>query len=288
MRITKRTQLAAKLNLEETARREVDLRKEQMLLRINQFNDLVRADLGGTKWEKALANIPSIGDGAGNFTPPLDDASTLWLQMNADTEVGGPLLLLGGYSQADFAADLTSLKAAFTIWRAAGVVANVTLLERNQLQDIIEPILVNYRKKLPTKFPKGHPIVDSLSAVNPAPGSTPDGVTINGVWDVTTQMAKLTFDASTSSDVAKYELRFCAGPNDNTDVETVVTNLPPDAPPRVLHHHRQHRLVQGLRHHHHRQRKRKQCRQRDPPVVGQPQSRLLGGPSWNSLDRRQG
>ena len=123
----------------------------------------------------------------------------------------------------------------------------------------------------PTKFPKGHPIVDSLPAVNLALGGTPNGITINGVWDVATQTAKLTFDASASSDVAKYELRYCAGPNDNTNVESLVANLPPDAHPRVLHQHRPFR---------HRQ-KKQQCRQRAPPVAGQPQSRLLGGPSWN-------
>ncbi|MBC7966500.1 MAG: hypothetical protein H7Z17_11325, partial [Fuerstia sp.] len=189
-------------------------------------------DFGGTKWERALPNVPSFSDGAGVFTPPLDDASTLWLQLNAELTVGGPLLLLGGYLQATFATDVAALKSAFAAWRSAGVVVGIALQERNEIQDKIQPVLVGYRKKLPTQFPKGHPIVNSLPDVTPAPGSTPEAVVISGVWDSTLQQARITFTPTAATDVLRFELRFCSGSNYNTDVESVISSLLPEAIPQ--------------------------------------------------------
>lgn len=227
--VAKRLELAGKLNLEETAREEINLRKEALLLRINQFNGLVRADFAGTKWENALPYAPSITDGAGNFTIPLDDAVTLWLQLNADPAMLAPLTLLGGYTQAQFATDVVALKAAFMAWRSAGVIAGIVLQEREEIQNKIQPILVSYRKKLPTQFPKGHPLVNTLPEVSPTPGSTPNEVVISGLWEPVPQMARITYGASSSADILRYELRFCSGPNYDTNVESVVSSNAPDA-----------------------------------------------------------
>jgi len=225
--VAKRLDLAGKLNLAETARGDIELQKIAMLLRINQFNDVVRADFGGTKWEVALPKVPSIGDGEGVFIPPLDDVQTLWLQLNAGIAPAGPVKLLGDYVQATFGTNNGAMKTAFTTWRAAGVIAGLALQERNDIQDQIQPVLVNYRKKLPTKFAKGHALVDSLPEVSPPPGSTPAAVTINVVWDPITLKAKITWGASTAADLFQYEIRFCAGPNYNTEIEDVIGNVTP-------------------------------------------------------------
>jgi hypothetical protein len=210
------------------------LKKAALLERLNQFNNTVRADYSGSKWEKALPNVPSIGDGQGVFVAPLDDASTLWLQLNAGIAPAAPVKLLGNYTQANFAADVIALNAAYTAWRSASVVAGLALQERNDIQDQIQPILVSYRKKLPTKFAKNHALVDSLPALSPAPGSTPDGVTANIVWDAVQQKAKLTWGLSAAADLFQYEIRFCAGPNYNSDVETVIGNVAPSDPREFL------------------------------------------------------
>lgn len=228
--VAKRLDLAGKLNLEETSRGDVDIRKVALLLRMNQFNDVLRADFSGTKWEKALANVPSIGDGAGVFTPPLDDTSTLWSQLNAGIAPAPPVTLLGAYAQATFGTDVIAMKAAFTTWRAAGIVGNIALQERNDIQDKIQPVLVSYRKKLPTKFAAGHALVESLPDLSPLPGSTPDGVIINGVWVPLLAMAEITFGASSSTDVARYELRVCSGSTYDTNLESVVASLIPTDP----------------------------------------------------------
>ena len=232
--VAKRLDHAGKLNVEELARGEVDVRKADMLARVVQFNDLVRADFAGSKWEKALPYAPSIGDSAGNFTPALDDVSTLWQQLNADPAAGGPVTLLCGYTQAAFAADVAALKAAFTAWRSAGVIASIALQERNEIQDRIQPVLVSYRRKVPTKFAKGHPLVNSLPELTPAPGSTPVGVTISAVWDDAQQKARITFTASPSANVVRYELRFCPGPTYDTNLESVVASILPTDPLEFL------------------------------------------------------
>ena len=232
--VAKRTDLAGKLNVEEVARGDIDIRKVAILVRINQFNEALRADFSGSKWEKALPNVPSIGDGQGVFVPPLEDASTLWGQLNAGIAPAAPMTLLGGYTQATFAADIVALNAAFTTWRSAGIVANIALQERNDIQDQIQPLLVSYRKKLPTKFAVGHALVASLPDLSPPPGSTPDGVTISGAWDALLGQAKINVGASTSADVVRLELRVCSGATFDTNLENVVASLTPAQPREFL------------------------------------------------------
>jgi hypothetical protein len=232
--IAKRLDLTGKLNIEETARGDVELKKIAGLLRLNQFNEAVRADFGGTKWEHALPNVPGIGDGQGVFVPALEDGSTLWGQLNAGIAPAPPLLLLGAFAQATFATEIVALNTAYKNWRAAGLIAGLALAERNDIQEVIQPLLVLYRKKLPTKFAVGHALVESLPALSPPPGSTPDGVTINGAWNTVSGQADIHFGPSTSANVVQLELRVCSGATYNTDLESVVASLTP-ADPRVFH-----------------------------------------------------
>ena len=228
--IAKRLDLTAKLNIEETGRGDIVIQKTALLLRLNQFNDLVRADFGGTKWEHALPLVPGIGDGQGVFVPALEDGATLWEQINAGIAPASPLSLLGGFLQATFAADIVALNTAYRVWRAAGLIAGLALQERNDIQDLIKPVLVLYRRKLPTKFAKNHALVDTLPDLSPAPGSTPSAVTINAVFNPATGMADITWNASTAGDLDHYEIRVCAGPNYNTELETVVGNVAAGGP----------------------------------------------------------
>ena len=228
--VAKRLDLTAKLNIQETARGEIEIRKAALLLRINQFNDVVRADFAGTKWELALSNVPSIGDGQGVFVPPLEDASTLWSQLNAGIAPAPPVALLGGYTQALFAAEIVALNAAYTAWRAAIKIAEITLAERNDIQDLIHPQLLSYRKKLPTKFAKNHALVDTLPALSLPPGSTPDPVVVQAIWNPATGLAEITWNASLDADLYQFEIRFCAGPIYDTDLESVIGNVFEEAP----------------------------------------------------------
>lgn len=224
----KRADVEARLNAQEIARGDVDIQKAALLLRANQFNDKVRALYSGSKWERALPNVPAITDGQGNFIAPLDDIHSLWLLMNADASIPD-VTLLGAYTQALLATDLAALKAAYVTYNAAGTVITITLSERNDLQDGIYPILKNYRQNLPTYFAKGHALVTSLPTLTPAPGSTPDAVTASGLWIAAQSQAKLTWTSSSDANLLRYDIRFCSGPNYSTDNESISSSVLPGA-----------------------------------------------------------
>jgi len=231
---TKRTEVQADLTDEEIAREDVELQKAALHLRINQFNERVRGVLSGTKWERALPLVPTISEAQSKFTDPLEKAATLWLRLNADPATPAPLVLQGGYTRAQFAADIAALKTAYTTWNAAVTNAKISLEERNDIQDLIYAVLKDYRSAMPSYFTKGHALIDSLPDLTPKPGSTPAGVTINVVWDPVLLMARITWSLSSAADLYQYEIRFCAGPNYDTDTENVIGNVSPSAPREFL------------------------------------------------------
>lgn len=91
-----------------------------------------------------------------------------------------------------------------------------------------------YRKKLPTKFPKGHALIDTLPELTPQPGSTPDVVTATFAWDPALGKVRITWSALFGTNIAEIEVRFCAGPSYSTDLEQVIGNVDPAAPREFL------------------------------------------------------
>lgn len=223
--IAKRAELQSKLNNQEIARGSIDTQKAALLLRANQFNESVRALLSGSKYEAALPNVPGILMSQGPFTEPLDDASDVWLQINADAAIGADILLLGDYTQPLFATDVATLKTSYKNFNTANIHTSFTRSERNGLQDQIYPILKSYRQVLPTKFAKTHALVLSMPKLTPEPGSTPAAVIATVVWDAVLNKARITFTKSTADDFAEYEIRFTAGPNYSTEDDTVIGNI---------------------------------------------------------------
>ena len=226
--VAKRTALASKLNLAELARADLEDRKTTLLAWGNKFNDRIRALYSGSRWERSLAVMPSITDGQGPFTDPMDDVVTLWELLNLDPALPD-LILVGGVTQAQFTTELAALRSAYSAWKAAVKVANFTLEERNDIQDAMYEILKEYRKAVPGYFEKDSAMLASLPALTPAPGATPAAVTANGSWDAAQQKAKLSSSASTDPNLLQIEWRYCAGPTYSTDVEAVVPggNIPP-------------------------------------------------------------
>jgi hypothetical protein len=228
--VAKQADVQAKLNAEEVARGDVELKRQSLLLRTNQFNDKIRAMFPGSKWVRALPNVPTINEAQSKFVQPLDDIGNLWGLINADPATPAAVSLLGVYLVAAFLADVASLKAGSTTLNIARSNTKIAIEERNDLQDAIYEILKNYRYLMPTFFAADHALVASLPRLTPEPGSTPAAVTINASWDVPQLKAKITWSASTAADLFQYEIRFCAGPVYNTDVETVIGNVAPSAP----------------------------------------------------------
>jgi len=221
----KRAELQSRLNNQEIARGSIGNQKAALLLRANQFNEAVRALLAGSKYEAALPNVPGILMSQAPFTEPLDDASDVWVQINADAVIGTDITLLGDYTQVLFGTDIAALKTGYRTFNTADVHTGFTRSERNSLQDQIYPILKSYRQVLPTKFAKTHALVLSMPKLTPDPGSTPAAVTATAVWDAVLGKVRITFTKSTAADFAEYEIRFTAGPNYSPDDDVVIGNI---------------------------------------------------------------
>ena len=234
--VAKRALLQAKLNVQEVARGDIEIRKAALLVRINQFNEKVRFLLGGTKWERALPNVPVQEDGQGSFTTPLDDAATLWLMINDDPAFAD-ITLIGGYTQAQFVAEIAALGVAFTAYNTAAKKATVVLEERNDIQDEIYEMIKQYRQAVPTYFAIGNAILDSVPDLTPKPGSTPLAVHGNGEWIAAQLMARLTCSESTDPNLSEYEWRYSVGGDSySTETESVVPggNIPAGGTREIL------------------------------------------------------
>lgn len=228
----KHTDITGQMNTVQIAAADLKARKEALHLRGRQFNDAVRSNLAGTVFEAALPLLPQPGDGQEVFVEPMDDVATLWPKINAAAGIPGftaPLLLLGGYTVADFLTDLAALKTQWETVRKEDFLVGFKIKERNKMQDLIYPVLKLYRQAVPTKFAADDPLVLSLPKLTPDPGSTPDPVTANGTWNAPTTQGKLTWDASTAPDLAQYEVRWSPGPTYDASLEVVIGNVAPTA-----------------------------------------------------------
>ncbi len=224
--VTKRTTLASKLNLAELARSDVEDRKTTLLAWANKFNERVRALYSGLKWERALAVLPSIGDGQGPFTDPMDDVATLWELLNLDATLPD-LILVGGITQAQFTTELAALRSAYSAWKAAVKLGNFTLEERNDIQDELYEILKEYRKAVPGYFEKDSAMLASVPALTPPPGTTPAAVQLSALWNEQLSAVVVTVTQSNDPNFSHVEIRACDGPTYNAETENVVANLPP-------------------------------------------------------------
>ena len=232
---TLHSQVQAEINDVELAIGDLDARKLALHTRLNQFNDKIRAYLGATTFARAMPKVPGITEGQGTFFPPLDDMDNLWLRINAMAPIPGftPPLLLGGYAHATFSAlpagDLALLRAAYKAVGREELELRVKRGERQDLEDVIYPILKSYREAMPTFFAPTHALVESLPRLTPDPGSTPDPVNATGVWDAAAVKAKITWEASTAADLDHYEIRWSPGSTYSTDDESTLGSVAKDA-----------------------------------------------------------
>lgn len=205
-----------------------------LLGRMVEFNSRVRGDLSGNPIAGVLEAAFSVGDGESVVRDALRKTSRLWELVNAispaPSGVTLPMLLSGSYSRANFDTDRDALRTAYRTLSEAEVDGLLARSQRNQYQDTIYAMLLAYRAKI-TGMKTAHPdFVESLPRLTPAAGSTPNAVTANAQWDATASQAKITWTASTETDLQKYEVRGVAGDDYQTDDETVLATILPDAP----------------------------------------------------------
>ena len=201
--------------------------KEFMLAKINDFNTKMRADYASSPYGKNLSDVPQISSGRDAFMKPLRDTNRLWAKVNAWlVSLGKPMLkLMGNYEQGPFSSALESLRTAWNDWEGLEQDWSLDIQKRNDLQDVIYPILKVYRLKIPSIFAEGSAILDTLPLLTPVPGSTPQAPGLIGGYSVVNNRGEFTGTPSPTPAVTSYQLRACVGPDYNPNTENVVATL---------------------------------------------------------------
>lgn len=247
-------------NAREIAAASRDNLKGTLRQKLGQFRGMVRALIPKSKYAAATPTLPNFGADESKFLGPFDDASSLWLRINADTTLPGftPPLVIAGLTQAQFATELAATRAAFGAIRAAENDLNVARKERGALLDPARERMVQYRAAVEGLLGPDHPLTQSVPALSPAPGSTLDASTLTGNWNATTGQTDLTWTASTDPNLDDYQVRVSPRRDlrhrhSHGSRHRPVRHTEPqhDDWPRQSWRHR---LVKGLRETHHRQR----------------------------------
>jgi len=203
----------------------------RLQVRMVEFNARVRADFEGTAYARSLPLAFTVAEGEGLVRDALRKVSLLWTKIDAISPapagVALPLVLMGNYDRASFDTDRQSLREAFGALSAAEVNLRLAREQRNDAQDLIYAVLKAYRAKLPSVFPAGHAVLESMPVLRAAPGHTPDAVTAAVVWDVPAAQAKVTWTASPEADIARYEVRGASGESYVAADETVLATVAP-------------------------------------------------------------
>ena len=223
------------LNTREQASADRDIKRAAIAPRVAAFNRAMRDRLAGTLYANGLPKAPIVTLSQGRFVKPLNDMKDVWTRINAIPATGAgsvpgfapPLILPGAtpYTLALFAADLAAVESAFAAVPIAERSVKYARAQRNALLAPIRTRLQQYRRAILGRFAPDSPIVASLPAYSPAPGSTPDSVEASGEWNAASGKAVITYTASETLAVASYQLRYSPGNTYKTsDEEAVLTN----------------------------------------------------------------
>ena len=235
--VTDRATLAAnfadvqsKENLRQTAAGDRDVKRTLVRPKILQFGPAVRGFLPGSRYLLSIPRTPNFGDSPGRWRNAMDDMSSLWTTINANSPaVPGftpPLVLSGPYAVAAFNTDAASLSTAFTTLETADQNAQLAREQRNQTFEPIFVWLKQYRLVVVATFPPGHPLVDSLPKLTPPPGSTPDPVQASVSWDAGLLKARIVWSASADPELDYYSIRYHPGPRYKASEEQTVGSVP--------------------------------------------------------------
>ncbi len=216
-------------NVRQTAATDRDNKKAGVYPRIGQFRAGVQFKLNGTGYVGALPRVPKIDRNQALFLKPFDDMANLWLTINGDATVPGftpPLLLVGGYTQANLATELTALRNAYIAVDNANETARLNRKKRDVLLPPLKKRLLQYRVGVLGTFGPGDPLTLSLPSVTPPPGSTPQAVNLSAVWDPVLGKAVLTWTASDNVNLDHYSPRTAPVPYHASE-ETVLGEVAP-------------------------------------------------------------
>lgn len=195
---------------------DLDIKKTAIKTRLLQFRNLVNGLFMGTIYPKQLATLPGFSVAESKFLKPFVDMQNVWAVINADVTMAGftpPLLLAGGYLKATFDTDLTAVRTAYIAVENARLAASRARDVRDALLLPAYDRMKQYRVIAVGRLPEGSPLLATIPAITPAPGSTPDPVSANGQWNPATLKADYSWSKSTldPAKFAKYQLRYSSG-----------------------------------------------------------------------------
>lgn len=236
------------INSVETARATLAATRARTSQLISAFNSAVRGRLGGSSFVPALPAVPGSKDSAAIVAQAADDAANLWEQINEQDASPGftPPLVLSvppegnpladpvNLDMADFNTVLAKLKTDTTVLSSAEQNLIMARDDRDLSKKRLYEILKDYRSAIPGYFAVGTPMRESLPALSPAPGGTPDPVVATGSWDTEEAKGRISFTASANPNLDRYELRYCAGSEYRTEDEVSIATLPATASPLVF------------------------------------------------------
>jgi len=215
-------------NARQIASEDRDLKKASARVRVAQYRATVTGVLAGTPYVKTLPKLPRFSANQGVFVKALDDMANGWSRINTDAIPGftPPMLLAGGYTLANFNTELTAMRAAYVASTNAEDDSGQARSTRDSLLGPARRRMIQYRQAVKGILPAGSPLLNTIPAVTPPPGSTPDPVNLSGVWNPGTLEADLTWTPSTNPNLDHYSVRTAPGPTYRAADESVVSDVP--------------------------------------------------------------
>ena len=119
------------------------------------------------------------------------------------------------------------MRAAFLALTTAENDLEINQEERDELLPVARERMVQYRVMVAALLGPNHPQTLSLPVLFPAPGSTPDPVTLSGAWNGAAAAAIFNWTASTNPNLAEYEIRMSPGATYDEGTSTIVGNILP-------------------------------------------------------------
>jgi len=223
------TDVQNKDNARQNAAGDRDVKRAAIRPRMLQFGPTVRGLLPNSRHIPGIPRTPGFSQSPGVWRDRMDDMVNLWLAINTNTPpVTGftpPLLLSGAYPQATFATERTALDTAFTVVSATDLDATSAREIRNAAFAPMYQRMKQYRLSVASALPVGHPLIASIPALSPAPGSTPDPVQLSASWNAGTELADLLWSACTEPDLDYYSIRYHPGPRYKSAEEQTVDSV---------------------------------------------------------------
>lgn len=221
----------AKSNLRQVAAGDRDVKRAGIRPRMLQFGPTVRGVLPGSRHLEGLPRTPRFGDAPGKWRAGMNDVANLWLTINTNAPpVSGftpPLVLSGGYTQANFVTEQAAMDAAFTAVATTDQNAQNSRSQRDIIFKAFYERMRQYRLAVSAALPPGHALASTIPSLTPPPGSTPDPVSASVSWDGGLGQAKIVWSASSDPDLDHYSIRYHPGPRYKAAEEVVVDSVLP-------------------------------------------------------------